>query len=132
MLPFLIIPSIIVLIRPSIKPSTITVWWVASAFIIACINCVWLAPAFPILTPTQAPDFDVSVQYDNAAQIYLLPLGYVAFLGYVTPRLAWLFLLCPLLMLLTGVGSARALSVFFPFGFVRCANKFLLHLPYER
>ena len=28
--------------------------------------------------------------------------------------------LCP--FLLTGVGSARALSVFFPFGFVRCAR----------
>ena len=94
----------------------------AIVFILVCINCVQLAPAFPKVLPPNDPETDVSAQYDNADQIFLLPLGYVSFLGYVTPRLVWLFLLCPLLMLLTGVGSAKTLKIFFPYGFVRCAR----------
>ena len=118
----MILPALVVRRFPAIKPATIAATWAAIVLVISCINCVQLAPAYPKLLPPLDPEEDVSAQYENAAQIYLLPLGYVSFLGYVTPRLVWLFLLCPLLMLLTGVASAKALKIFFPFGFVRCAR----------
>lgn len=115
------LPAALIRLRPSTQPTTLAVWWALIVVVISCIGCAQLQPDFPKVLPPLDPNTDLSAQYDNADQVLLLPLGYASFLGYVTPNLAWLFLLCPLLMFLTGVGSAKTWRLFFPFGLVRCA-----------
>ena len=121
-IPLLLSPFI--LASHLLKPARASPVAFAAAVSAACVLVTLLSSLTMCVRgdwPGSVPDVDAA--HDNyGALTILLPLGYVAFMGFITqPWMAWALMAAPATLLLTSLRSAAAAAVFLPFGLARCA-----------
>ena len=109
-------------------PAFVMIFWAALLFRVpvsprafAVIMAVFFL-CVSTITAVQADSLPLvpESQYEYGMELIMLPLGHSSFVGLIRPEHSWSFLLCPLVMLLTGFRSARGAAEFFPYAFVRC------------